>query len=406
MNITASPKVLIGAGVAMAALVTAGAFVVSGTEKQARVFYEQAKTDMGIDDYLSEGKVSYSLLSNKLVIEEPELRIVPGTSSIGEEFLNSFLSTMGVAAYRMAGRDVNQKMGQYYYTIFDNQVPDDAILSMSAEEIRLGYDGDKNDGSLDIEIKGISLGQPFMAKIADALVEPSEVADEIQPKTTAKVTDYGFETGSDNHKWRPNMVNQLPWVGNWVINATGVFGATVDAHLVAERDESGEGTLTLTLTHRLDGDQIGQIKRVAEFEDMPDLEYLGKALTNGATAFHLANVGSDEISAIALTKIVEGFARNAKVRSYELQYSDYDLLKSAFEQTGLKDSKASMALFCSQYKVSQASMLKHRKIDDSECGVAQKLITDGEYRESYEFSEGKALFAELMVNDKYEVKIE
>ncbi len=47
---------------------------------------------------------------------------------------------------------------------------------------------------------------------------------------------------------------------------------------------------------------------------------------------------------------------------------------------------------------------KAKNHSDSECAIAQKLVTGGSYVERYSFSEDKSLFASLFISNKYTVE--
>lgn len=370
-----------------------------GSEEQSRAMYEDLKSNLGVQDRLTEGEIEYGFFSGKLVVESPELRLPSAGYSAPAGLIDAFKET-----YLRGANNVQESMHRALRNVMSTAIYGEAGLFLISETLVLSSKGDKEDGTIDIYLKGISLRDPYVAKIAGDLVPASDLKEELVPSDA--VLDNVGKVHVMPRDWQTNALNRIPGIGNGLINASGAFGATLDANLIVERASSGEGEISLKLTHRIDGSEIGSITRKALLSEMPDLDSVMIGLGDAAKAFAVGTYSTAEGSAI-LAIVLDAYSRKVKASSYEVNYDGYGLLEAAFNETGLEKSDKGFAEFCDVGGISFAGFLAKSKmeINDADCAVARSMIENGSYSERYSFNDDKSLFSELMVNSKYAVQI-
>lgn len=372
-----------------------------GSDEQPKALYGDLKKAAGVSDQMTEGEISSSMFGSTITVEKPELKLISnGGYGNARRMIEAFANT-----YQGALQNVNDSFSDASRTYMNYSIGREAAIYLTASSAEISSEGDKDEGKLDIMLKGISLRDPFVTEVSGEVVAAREISDEIRPADAP--LDDGGRLIEKPHRFHENSLNLIPGLGNWIINATGAYGSTVDAHLVVERDSSGEGTIQLILTHYLDGSKIGSITRKAAFEEMPDLDAIVMTLGDLAKAFAIGGNAGKNDGAIGLAVVAESFARKAKASSYEISYDGYELLEKSLKSRGLSEDDKGFAAFCRQADIGYPGVLSKAKkaIDDSDCKIARSLIEDGGYREAYQFNADKTLFAELVVNSKYEVTI-
>lgn len=383
---------LIAAAVGVGVLVLTGLLFKAGNEDQTRKAYDAFKESFGLEESLSEGAVSFGFFSGVLTVEQPELR---------ERAQRGYAEIMtSLKAYSEVFGGMGQTDSSYGRLIGMHVRSGDAI-ALKAEKLEIKADGDGEEGVLEISLSGIDMGKPFLTQVGSDLVSTDEIADELVP--SEDVINARMRTTEKEYEWQRNAVNHLWGVGNWIINGTGAFAATADARLSIAREDSGEGEMSLTITHYLDGSKIGEIKRVIAFEKMPDLETMVESLKASGQSLMFAAAGGQAYGGTLFGPVFEGLARKSMVSEYTIQYSGYDLLKEAYEDA----QYGSITEFCEGRELNKHGLLTGAKkdVDDSECAIAGSLIEGGSYTEKLIFNGDKPLYPQLAVSKKYEISI-
>ncbi len=384
-------KIIAGA-VAAGVLVLGGLLLKAGNEEETRKAYDSFKESFGLEDTLSEGEVSFGFFSGVLTVEQPEVR---------ERARGSHAELkMGLQAYAQIFGGIGQTSSDYGTLIGWSVNAGDAIV-LTADKLEIKAEGDKEDGYFELAVYGVDMSKPFVTELSGELVAASEIADELTP--SEEVINSRLRTTNKEYEWRRNAVNQVTGVGNWIINGTGAFSATADAKLSVSRDSSGEGEMSLVVTHYLDGSKIGEIKRVIAFEKMPDMETVLKGMKASGQSLMYAAAGGQAYGGMLFGPVFEALSRKAMVSDYTVEYSGYDIVKEAYELAGSPDVKA----FCQEREIMRTGLLTNEKkdIDDSECAIAKSLIENDSYKEKLTFNPDKPVYPQLAVGKKYEISI-
>lgn len=384
-------KIIAGA-VAAGVLVLGGLLLKAGNEEETRKAYDSFKESFGLEDTLSEGEVSFGFFSGVLTVKQPEVR---------ERAHGSHTELkMGLQAYAQIFGGIGQTSSDYGTLIGWSVNAGDAIV-LTADKLEIKAEGDKEEGSFELAVYGVDMSKPFVTEVSGELVSASEIADELTP--SEEVINSKLRTTNNEYEWRRNAVNQVTGVGNWIINGTGAFSATADAKLSVSRDSSGEGEMSLVVTHYLDGSKAGEIKRVIAFEKMPDMETVLKGMKASGQSLMYAAAGGQAYGGMLFGPVFEALARKAMVSDYTVEYSGYDIVKEAYELAGSPD----MQDFCKNREIMRKGLLTDEKkeIDDSECAIAKSLIENGSYKEKLTFNPDKPVYPQLAVGKKYEISI-
>ena len=383
---------LIAAAVGVGVLILGGLLLKAGNEDQTRKAYDSFKESFGLEESLSEGAVSFGFFSGVLTVEQPELR---ERSQRGYEQIMSSLKAYSAIFGGMGQTDSN------YGQLIGLHVRNGDAIALKAEKLEIKADGDKEDGVLEISLSGIDMDKPFLAQVGNELVSADEIADELVP--SEEVINARMRTTEKEYEWQRNSVNHLWGVGNWIINGTGAFAATADAKLSISREDSGEGKMTLAITHYLDGSTLGTINREIAFEKMPDLETMIASLKATGESLIFSAAGGKAYGGTLFGPVFEGLARKSMVSHYTVEYSGYDILKDAYDDA----QYGSIAEFCQDRDVNKHGLLSGAKkdIDDSECAIADALIKNGTYTEKLTFNGDKPLYPQLAVSKKFEISI-
>jgi hypothetical protein len=246
----------------------------------------------------------------------------------------------------------------------------------------------------------MDMGTPYLSHKGSDVVLPAEVADEIQPR--GEIDQYGSVVKSP-YSWGSNMVQRLPFTGAFITGATGEFGTKVDLDFTLQRSSDGEGSIKFVVVHRNDGSEIGRIVREAKFASLPELDEVQAQLKTAFNGF-IMGAYSASMGQAVIAEAASDFARKTKVASYSLTYKGFDQLKEGFDEYKAATKGQEFAGYCAEagFSAYQSDFgAKAKNHSDSECAIAQKLVTDGKFVESYEFKEDKSLFAGLFVSKSF-----
>jgi hypothetical protein len=383
---------IIVAAVAVGVIGLSGFALKAGNEKQTRQAYAELKESLGMDDMLSEGKVSFGMFSGVLTIEQPELR------NRARSNYTQVMSSLNAYSDLFGGQGQSNSI---YSGLVGLHVKSGDAIVLKAEELSISQDGDNEAGEFRLALKGIDMGKPYVTEINKELVAAEEIADELEP--SEELINRYNRTTEKEYEWRRNSVNTLYGVGNWIINGSGAFNSTADAELIISRKSSGEGQIVLNIQHYLDGSKMGTIARVVTFENMPELDTMLEAAKASVQSLTFAAAGGAQYGGALLGPVFESVARKSMVDTYTVTYKGYGVLKDAFEDSGYK----TIAAFCGDRDINGKGMLSEIKkgVSDSECAIATALIEDGSYREELVFNNEKPLYPQLAVSRKFEINI-
>ena len=161
--------------------------------------------------------------------------------------------------------------------------------------------------------------------------------------------------------------------------------------------------MKFVVVHRNDGSETGRITRTAEFATLPPLDDV-QELLKGAYSGFIMGAYSTSMGQSVLADAAANFARKAKVANYSLTYKGFDQLEDGFKQYQSATKRQDFEGYCEQTGLSDYQNdfgAKAKKHNDSECGIAQKLVSEGKFTEDYTFKEDKSLFAGLFVSKSY-----
>jgi hypothetical protein len=365
----------------------------AGNEKYTRDVYEGFKEKLGIVDTLQEGKVSFGFFSGELTVEDPELRGSPSSRNSGE--FASVLSMLGKGA-----DEVDRQVMMGFSGLIKSSINRGNSIAIKANKIIFSGEGDSEDGSLTLKIEGIDLGMPYLAKVAGDIVSVKDVSEEMKSPTDAE--RLAAANSIQRNGWSKNAVNDLSVTGGWIIEAVGLYGATQDINLFVERDSSGDGKLVMDVIHRVDGKEVGSIKRTMIVAEMPEIDAVLSLFINSVKSLVASNVGMDVVAASGLANAFDGFARKSKAEHYSVVYAGYAAFEDDYKRGNFADFKA----YCKEANLSLTGLVGDfdSDKDDSECGVAKALADGGKHSEAYIFNDEKSLYSELMVNRKFKVE--
>jgi hypothetical protein len=274
---------------------------------------------------------------------------------------------------------------------------------LKADALKMSHAGNDKDGAVHIQLLGLDMSNPFISHNGSDVVLVADVADEIQPR--AEIGPYG-QVGKSNYSWSSNMASRPPFIGAFLSEATGDFGTKVDVDFTIERSDDGEGKLKLAVVHRNDGSEVGWIVREAEFASIPELDVTQQLLQETLNGF-IMGAFSTSMGEAVIADAAANIARKTKVARYSLSYKGFDQLREAYDTYRQVAQKEDFNGFCSETGLSSYQNdfgAKAKNHSDSECAIAQKLVTGGSYEEHYSFSEDKSLFANLFISNKYTVE--
>lgn len=385
-----------GLGTSLLTLAVAAALTGCGGKEASEKFYSETKDALGLTDVLREGEISYSFFGGEMTVEDPEFRVIVPSS---RRYANT-------GNYARDGRNINQDLGETLVAWFPSQISD-GTLALKADKLTVERTGDDESGSVSLSVKGIKLDTPYLATFANESVTPHEIHDKVVPTKVLQSTASGYSSVGHPHTWHANFLNFMPGTGNWVVNATGTYGATLDLDMFIERESDGEGAINVTLTHSLDGSEMGSIERKARFESLPKMEELTTDLAKSVSGIK-AGIGGQSVGAVVVAMSLESLAREMNASEFEVTYDGYKVLAEAFEKEGLEEDDKGFNTFCYDRKISNKPIMGgvRDRADDSECSIAKSLIQNGSYRERYSFDPSKTLYAELAVNKKYIIEID
>lgn len=394
-------QVLIAAvAVAVVVIGVATAMLSSSGKKSALTYYDDFKERFFLQDVLSEGDISYSVFSGNLTVETPEIRLVAAQTNGAEQFLRSL---NGLFESARGSSSEEGLAGWAKYQIQSTTGRDAAGVYLKADTLKISHSGDSKDGEIHIQLLGMDMANPYISRKGSDVVLVSDVSDEIQPRS--EIGQYG-EVVKSSYSWGSNMAMRQPAAGAFLVGATGEFGTKVDLDFSIKRSDDGEGSMTFVVTHRNDGSQVGQIVREAEFASLPELDDVQEVLKNSLSGFIVGAYSSVTGQAV-LADAVIGFARKAKVDGYSLTYKGFDPLKDSYTAFQSSVGNAKFGAFCQEMGLStwQSDFgVKAKDHSDSECAIAEKLVTDGKFEEVYKFREDKSLFAALFVSKGFELE--
>lgn len=381
-----------GLSKSLLALAVAAGLAGCGGKEASEAFYAETKDALGLTDVLREGEISYSFFGGKMTVEDPEFRVI-------ERFANT-------GNYNRDGSNINHELGDTLIAWFPSQISD-GTFALKADKLTVERTGDYESGSATLSVKGIQLDTPYLATFASESVTALEIADKVEPKDTVEMLHGSFRSVGHPHAWHANFLNFMPGMGNWIVNATGVYGATVDIDMFVERESDGEGIITLTFTHHLDGSKMGSIERKAAFESLPKMDVLTQKLAKAVSSVK-AGMAGQRVGAVVVATSLESLAREMNASEFEVRYDGYKVLVKAFDQEGLTEDERGFNTFCTERKIGFKPVMGgvRDRADDSECTIASSLIKNGSYRERYSFDPSKTLYAELAVNKKYVIEID
>lgn len=403
MNFKLKPLHIVSLGALVVGIILLTALFVGNTEKQTIDQYEHFKESLGLTDFLQEDDVHYSLLSRTLVIENPSIKLSP--EQFGGNNTDMIRGILGLANAGLAQQQ-ESALGAAFTRSFEALTFKERIaLSFGAKELRIKRSGDEKDGELSLEFRGVDLSRPYLTSIANELVSPVDNPDELAP--LPGLDQYGFAM-RDNHRWYHNAVNKIPGSGSFLIDALGLYGSTLDAKLDISRSDDGEGEILLTMTHRVDGSEVGRIERKAVFVKMPELDEVVQVAEAYIKGYALVAMGAGRVGVMATSLSGEKFLRDSKLESYDLSFTGYEDLEDSLADADSKDA-AKVSRSCAILGISSHELTVPKKakvrVDDSNCAIAVSLAQHGKYTESYRFNEAKTAYSELMINESYEVEI-
>lgn len=390
---------------AVAAVVVVGgiSMMLSSSGKKAAVqYYDQFKERYYLDNVLSEGEVSYSMFSGNLTVKDPEIRLVAAQTNGARSFFKSLSGLMESA--RGSGNESGLTAWANY--LLRSTTNGNATgLYLKADALKISHSGDSKDGKLHVQLLGLDMSNPYLSQKGQDIVLVSDVADEIQPR--AEIDQYGSVVKSD-YSWGSNMVNGAPTNAAFLFNATGDIGTKVDIDFTLSRSDDGEGKMKFVVVHRNDGSENGRILREAEFAFLPELDDVQDQLKAALSGFMLGAYETGMGQAV-IAEAAGNIARKTKLASYSLTYKGFGTLKDSFKEYQAATRESGIEAFCkdagfSTYETDFGAKAKGHS--DSECAVAQKLVSEGEFEESYTFKEDKSLFANLFVSKGYEIEVD
>ncbi|EJM65034.1 hypothetical protein [Pseudomonas sp. GM55] len=390
--------ILIAAAVAGIAILAGGAMLSSAGKKQALGYYDELKEQFALENVLSEGDISYSFWSGNVTVESPEIRLVALQTNGAEKFLKGIMGLMGEMA---SGTNETGLVAWSRYLLASATGGGNAGGAyLNADALKVSRDGDNKKGEIHVQLLGMDMGTPYLSHKGSDVVLPAEVADEIQPRS--EIDQYGSVVKSP-YSWGSNMVQRLPFTGAFITGATGEFGTKVDLDFTLQRSSDGEGSIKFVVVHRNDGSEIGRIVREAKFASLPELDEVQAQLKTAFNGF-IMGAYSASMGQAVIAEAASDFARKTKVASYSLTYKGFDQLKEGFDEYKTATKGQEFAGYCAEagFSAYQSDFgAKAKNHSDSECAIAQKLVTDGKFVESYEFKEDKSLFAGLFVSKSF-----
>lgn len=177
----------------------------------------------------------------------------------------------------------------------------------------------------------------------------------------------------------------------------------VDLDFTLSRSDDGKGSMQFTVIHRNDGSEVGRIVREAQFAAIPELDDVQEQL-KGAFSGFIMGAYSTSMGQAVLAGAAGNFARKSKATRYSLTYKGFSSLKAAFQAYKEATKCDEFDTYCSEVGLSPFQSdfgSKGKGHSDSECAIAQKLVTDEEFLEFYYFKEDSSLFAGIFVNKSY-----
>lgn len=399
-QMNAKQKLVGGVAVVAVALGVTYAVVSSSGKKQAMAYYEDFKERYFLEDVLSEGDISYSALSGNLTVADPEVRVAAVQTNGAQQFMRSMAGVMA----SMRGMDMQEGLGnwaEYQMNALESRYVTGVFLK--ADALKLSHSGDSKDGEIHVQLLGMQMADPYIAAQGQDIVRVADVSDEIQP--TAELTANG-RASQAKMPWGVNLAARQPVTGAFLVNSTGQFGTRIDLDLTLQRSSDGEGVMTFVVTHRNDGSKVGEIVRKATLHSMPELDDV-QAQFKAALGGQIVAAFSPPSGLAMFSEAVSELARKAKVERYELSYSGFKPVRTAFEAFQHTTPNAKFADFCQAVGFSSWSSdfgTKAKQHSDSECAIAQKLAAGDDFEETYTFKEGKSLYAALFVSKAYELE--
>lgn len=395
-------QTIIAAAVAGVVVVVITVAMLSSSGKKAtQAYYDEFKDQFYLENVLSEGEISYSFLSGNLTVEDPEIRLVAAQTNGAESFLKGMMSMLA----GQGGRDSESGLTAWsrYLVTSTTGGRDAGGVYLKADALKVSRSGSSKDGEIHIQLLGMDMSNPFISRKGSDVVLVADVADEIQPR--AEIDQYGRVVKS-SYGWGSNMVARLPFTGAFITAATSEFGSTIDLDLTIKRSDDGEGKLKFVVVHRNDGSEIGRITREAKFASVAELDTLQEQLKAALNGFVMAAY-SPSTGQMVFAEAAGNFARKTKVVSYSVTYKGFEHLEDAFDQYKSATQQKDFNGFCAEAGLSTFQNdfgTKAKNHSDSECAIAQKLVSDSKFEESYTFKEDKSLFADLFVSKGYTVE--
>ena len=390
--------ILIAAAVAGIAILAAGVGLSSSGKKQALRQYDEMKEQYFLENVLSEGDISYSFWSGNVTVETPEIRLVAAETNGADKFLKGIMGLLG-------GMDSGAKesaLVEWSRYLLSSSTGGGRAggVYLKADALKVSREGDNKKGEIHVQLLGMDMSSPYLSHKGADVVLPSEVADEIQPR--AEMDQYGGVVKSP-YSWGSNIVQRLPFTGAFITGATGEFGTKVDLDFKLTRSSDGEGSVEFVVVHRNDGSEVGRIVREAKFASIPELDDVQAQLKSALSGF-IMGAYSTSMGQAVIAEAAGDFARKTKVASYSLTYKGFDQLKESFDEFKAATKREEFAGFCNETGLSvyQSDFgVKGKDHSDSECAIAQKLVTDAKFEESYIFKEDKSLFSGLFVSKSF-----
>lgn len=404
ITISKRNKIIAAVAAGVVVLGIAGSMMSSAGKKAKLSFYEDLKEQFHLSDVLNEGDVSYSLFSGTLTVEAPEIRLVAEQTNGAEKYLKSIavlLEGNGSSASETGLMD----WAKYLIKSTTGDGRRVAGMYLKADSLKVNHSGDNKDGEIHIQLLGLDTSNPFISHKGSDVVLVSEVSDEIQPTTDFRVATNGVKS---KYNWGVNMASRLPVTGAFLSAATGEFGTKVDLDFTLKRSDDGEGQVKFVVIHRNDGSEVGRIVRGAEFASIPELDEVQEQLKGLVNGF-VMGAFSENMGSTVIASNAANFARSVKATSYSLTYKGFDHLKDGFNEYTTATKLQDFDGFCKEaglayYQNDFGS--KAKGYSDSECAIAQKLVTDGKLEENYKFKEDKSLFAGLFVSKSFTLETE
>ncbi len=390
--------IIAGAVAVVVVLAIVGSMLSSSGKKHALSYYDELKEQFYLSDVLNEGDISYSVWSGNLTVESPEIRLAAARTNGADQFLKGM---MGLFAGRNANATETGLAAWSRYLLGASTGNGNAGgVYLKADALKVSRTGDDKDGKLHIQLLGLDMSNPFISQKAGEVVLVSEVADEIQPRTEV---DGAGRVVNSNYAWGSNMVARLPFIGAFLSGATGDVGNKVDLDFVLSRSDDGEGEMTFTVIHRNDGSEVGRIEREAQFAALPELDDVQEQLKGAFSGFIMGAYSTSTGQAV-LADAMGNIARKSKATSYSLTYKGFGALEDAFQAYKGATKRDEFAAYCAEVGLSTYQSdfgAKGKDHSDSECAIAQKLVTDGKFVETYTFKGDKSLFAGLFVSKSF-----